>query len=501
MRALTLLLALWPAAARAYEFSITAETIGQGYQLRAGDDTLVNRRRITQYLGLDLYGLGPKDIYGRQLDRNQFYLSAQLRFDAELGDYDNFRELSGRTGQREIHQARLDLLWAYAGARNLGGFLDLKLGRQIQVDLFDFQSFDGLAIEARTPFHVAFEAWGGLRVSGSAPFDSLVYRTDGISLGGNTLGSLAARQEDALQPTFGLAAKLWGLRDVQARVSYQRTASFTGEPRPEAEPTSGVVDERVALTVRARLFGSVVPWVALRWDILGGRLGELQAGARFFLRPGHSIAAEYVFAAPTFDGDSIWNVFGSEAFNDARLVYDGAFGRLRVFARGFARFFAEHQTAYNGVKPELLALGPSLAAGGSAGARVDLGRGYLRLDGYYEDGYGGEKGGVDLAGRVRIFGSDDKGLGFEGRLSYVYFRNDLRELDQTHSFGVQGGLRWSLASGAVLHLLVEENVNRIYSSQLRLLALLDLAFLLGPRGNGFRRVRGFSATPVPGGAL
>jgi hypothetical protein len=427
-------------------------------------------------------------------------MSAQLRFDAELGDYDNLRELSGRTPQRELTQAKLDLMWAYAGASNLGGFLDLRLGRQILVDLFDFQAFDGLAVEARTPFHVALEAWGGLRVAGSAPFDSLVFRSDGVALGGNPAGGLGARQEEAYQPTFGIAAKLWGLRDVQARVSYLRTASFTGEPRPDAEPTSGVIDERVALTVRARLFKIVLPWAALRWDVLNGRLGELQAGARVFVRPGHSLAAEYVFAAPTFDGDSIWNVFGSEAFNDARVVYDGTFGRFRVFARAFARFFADHQTSYAGVDPGPLPIGPSVAAGGSAGARVDFWRGFVRLDGYYEDGYGGEKGGVDVAARVRVFGQDDKGLGFEGRVSYVYFKNDLRELNSAHSFGLQAGLRWAITQGAVFHILVEENVNRIYASQLRLLALLDLSFLLGPRGNGFSRVRGFSAAPMLAGA-
>jgi hypothetical protein len=493
MKPLLVLLALLPAAARGYEFAINAETIGQGYQLRAGNDALVNRRRITQYLSLDVYDLGPKDIYGRALERNQFYISMQLRFDSELGDYENLRELSGRTPQRELSQARLDLLWAHAGVRNLGGFMDLRLGRQIIVDLFDFQSFDGLAVEARTPFHLAFEAWGGLRVAGTAPFDSLVFRTDGVALGGNAAGSLAARQEEAYQPTFGIAAKLWGLRDIQARVSYLRTASFTGEPRPEAEPTSGVIDERVAVTVRGRLFGIVIPWAAMRWDILGGRLGELQAGARFFIKQAHSLAAEYVFAAPTFDGDSIWNVFGSEAFNDARLTYDGAFGRFRVFARGFARFFADHKTSYAGVDPGPLPIGPSLAAGGSAGARADFMRGFVRLDGYYEDGYGGEKGGVDASARVRVWGSDDKGLGFDGRISYIYF-------DQTHSFGLQAGVRWAITQGAVFHVLVEENTNRFYASQFRLLALLDLSFLLGPRGQGFSRVRGFSAMPIPGGA-
>jgi hypothetical protein len=217
--------------AHAYDFQIDAETIGQAYQLRAADDALVNRRRIAQYLGLHVFNLGPHDELGRPLPQNQFYLTVSMRLDADMGDYPQLTELTGRTPEHELNPEKLDLLYAYLGGRDVFGFIDFELGRQILIDLYDWYSFDGLHVTARTPFHVAAEVWGGLNVSGASVLDSPLYRVDGTALGGNEIGSLGARQEAELQPTFGVAARTFGLRFVQARLSYERTMSPTGEPR------------------------------------------------------------------------------------------------------------------------------------------------------------------------------------------------------------------------------------------------------------------------------
>jgi hypothetical protein len=223
VRALILALVLLPAVAHAYDFQIEAETVGQGYQLRAADDAVVNRRRLTQYLGLHLFNLGPTDEMGRPRPRNQFYITIGMRFDADFGEYPNIELPPGRTPEREVFPTRFDLLYAYLGGDSVFGFLDFKLGRQIMVDLFDYYAFDGLHVQARTPWHLAAEAWGGLNVSGLSIFDTPVYRVDGVALGGNPLGSLNARQEGELQPTFGVALRSYGYRDLSVRVSYMRT--------------------------------------------------------------------------------------------------------------------------------------------------------------------------------------------------------------------------------------------------------------------------------------
>jgi len=92
---------------------------------------------------------------------------------------------------------------------------------------------------------------------------------------------------------------------------------------------------------------------------------------------------------------------------------------------------------------------------------------------------------------VRLYG-DELGIRSgsvfaEGRLSYASFRDDIRPEDHADSFGVQAGIRWTPLDGISVHGLVEENVNRIYSSQLRLLALLDLSFWVGLKPRGIRK--------------
>jgi hypothetical protein len=470
--------------ARAYDFQVDAETIGQAYQLRAADDALVNRRRIAQYIGLHVYNLGPHDDLGRPLPNNQFYLTASMRFDADMGDFPQLTELNGRTPQHELFPEKLDLLYGYLGGRDVFGFIDFELGRQILIDMYDWYSFDGLHVTARMPYHVAAEVWGGLNVSGEGILDSPIYRVDGTALGGNENGSLAARQEDVLQPTFGVAARTYGLRFLQARLSYERTMSPTGDPRAPGEPGWGVVDEHVGLTARGNLWaGKLVPWFAFRYNILAGRLDELYAGARTqFGRQGVSV--EYVLAAPTFDGDSIWNVFASQAFDDIRVAYDVAFWKVRAYAQAFTRLFYDDNGTY-------------ASGGGNLGGRLALGtRGWVRLDGYYEDGYGGRRAGVDLATRIRLYGDDlgiRKGSVFaEGRLSYASFQDDSRPVDHAESFGLQAGLRWTPLDGISVHGLLEENVNRIYLSQLRVIALLDLSFWVGMKPRGIRRPQPWS---------
>jgi hypothetical protein len=472
--------------ARAYDFDIFSETIGQGYQLRSADDTLVNRRRIDQYLGLEVYNMGPRDVMGRPLERNQLYISTYMRFDADLGDYPNYRELSGRSEQREFQPTHFDMLWAYLGGRNIGGFLDFKLGRQVFLDLYDFRALDGLSLDFKTPFHVGLEVWGGLNVTGDAPVDSPIYRVDGVALGGNPIGSLGQRQEDALQPTFGFALHSIGVRDLNVRISYLRTMSFTGDPRQPGENDAGVIEEKLAVTARGRLLkGRLILWAGFRYDALAGVVDQIHGGARVQLDGArHGINLEYVYDFPTFDGDSIWNVFASEAFNDVRLSYDIALGRWRGYARGFARFFQNDKlTQSQHSLPTKLDAG--VAYGGSLGAWLDLKRGNVRLDAYYEDGYGGLRAGIDAAARVALWRDLQTGLVAEARLDYVHFQDDSRTIDHADSFGVQAGLRYSFVRGVMLHVLMEENVNRFYESQFRLLAVLDVSWWLGPRGGGY----------------
>jgi len=106
----------------------------------------------------------------------------------------------------------------------------------------------------------------------------------------------------------------------------------------------------------------------------------------------------------------------------------------------------------------------------------DRGRGFLRADGYWEDGYGGRKVGVDASARLGI----RRAFEIEGRLTGYEWRADATG-DAARSpndagvvFGAQAGGRWQLGRGVKLHLLAEDNVGTFYSSAFRGLAVVEV---------------------------
>ncbi|MSP63741.1 MAG: hypothetical protein EXR72_26025 [Myxococcales bacterium] len=481
MRLPLLALLLVAAPAWAYDIEIDSQTLGQGYQIAGGDGGLIARRRLDQYLGLHVWNLGPKDALGLPTARNQFYLTSSLRFSTDFGDYPK-TSWGGRDVSQELGSNRFDLLYLHVGANDLAGFLDIRLGRQIDVGEFDFTSYDGLSVEARTPWYVALHASGGLLVNGALPFDSPIFRPDGTAPSG-----LSVHDQD-YKPTLAVGARSFGFRDLDARFAYRHTwapAQHTQPNEAAVKATDGTTEERLAWSLRGRLWGGrIISWAGLRYSLLVAAVDHIEAGARFTLSPRHALQIEYLYSYPTFDGDSIWNLFVRKQFDDVRLAYDLGSGRLRGYARAFVRFFHEGDDLADRVSNSQPAGNPGgalsrLDAGGSLGARLDLSRGFVRADAYADAGYGGRKIGLDVATRLRLY---RELIAVEARLTYVNFANDIRPLDAGHSVGLQVGARLQLGRGILLHLLAEDNVNRFYASQLRLLAVLDLAFLLGSNG-------------------
>jgi hypothetical protein len=257
----------------------------------------------------------------------------------------------------------------------------------------------------------------------------------------------------------------------------------------------------------------------MRWNLLVGELDHLEAGVRFTISPRHALSLEYLYAYPTFDGDSIWNLFVRSRFDDLRLSYDVKLGPVRGYVRVFGRLFYDDGEltdrsctvvpvpSYCSGVGNTYALSQApvldrLDAGGNIGARLDVARGYVRADAYLELGYGGRRTGFDLSTRLRIWRQI---LFLEGRATYAYFMDDAQPLDAGHSFGGQLGARVQLGRGIALHVIGEDNVNSFYQSQLRFYAVLDLAFLLGSNGfsqgiprNGGPGMGGFGA-PLAGG--
>lgn len=492
----------------------------QAYELRTADPgaaqaSLVDRRRVTTYLGLFVSGLGAKDSDGLPALRNQFSVNLQLRFEADLGDFLCSigrtsigaalgclgKDKGGISTSPELTNYKPELLMAYVEGHSLGGWVDVRLGRQLQWELFDLRALDGLWLQARTPLYLAAEAFGGLSVNGALPIDSPVYVLDGTSrnVGLNLTSAEEQKPSQALQPTVGFAVRSHGLRDVQLRLSYRRTFSLLQdadaagcEPiaastrRQPCAPTLGTIEERLAFTAAGRLLdGRLQGWGGLRYDFENGRLDDSHLGLRGVLAPRHALVAEYRYSVPTWDGDSIFNVFAAEPFHELRLSYDGQpraaggtllrIGDLAVHARAFARLFRTSVRAGGTTVSEELAP----AFGGTLGARLSRRLGTVRLEAYGDGGYGGLRTGAELSGRLLLLRNT---LGLEGRALYLYWADDQRESNRSHSVALQAGVRYAIVRGVLIHLLAEDNINRFYTTQLRVMAMLDLSYYLGASG-------------------
>jgi hypothetical protein len=497
---------LFSASAAAYDFDIDASTTAQGYQLRwtrfSEQNRFLNRRRLTQSLGLDVWNiLEPEPdanvtrLHPPPLAPFDLYVAVALRLDHDFSEYTQgtVRYMQGSAPIIESATSTvpelagqsfaLDALYAVVGARRILGFLDAALGRQIVVDSLDWISFDGLSLRARTPWHVALSAFGGWMVRDSSPAATGAREPDGTSASQCTAFSAdtgvyeaapECRQRDEPMPVVGLAAETTGLRAISARIAYRRafsrTADIYADTRGEA-PAWGVNEEVLSASARAVLVdGAVVPWAAARWSFLLHAVDQANAGVRLGA-PEWSVTPELSYSLPTFDGDSIFNVFTIDPYWEARVtgdVWPGQ-GKLRGYVRAFWRRFLSDETGT--LLPGESVPGPD-AFGVDVGGRWRERQVTARLDLFYEDGYGGRRAGGDASGRWQAL----RDVEIEGRLSLIGFRDDLLADGEGVSFGAQAGARWVLGQGVALHVLAEENFNRQDASQFRLVAVLDLAF-------------------------
>jgi hypothetical protein len=516
--------------AAGYEFAVRARSIGQLYELRSfrlvGPDVVLGRRRFVQTLGLDVWDIGGLDAERRRRGERRrgptVAFTGYLRLDHDFGDWTLGRIDLGNDAIDAIDAVpeladsavALDLLYGYVSVDDLAGRVDLRIGRQLSVDALDWWSMDGVTARVRLPGHVLVEVFGGLRVRDASPFGVSAVELDGTGgadcreyVEGPTPGTGAWQlvdrslvienqalrsdleycpQREQLMPTGGIAVEAHGLRALHARAVYRRSQSPTVGLIGDADrlrypdlglypddfgqaPDWGVNEERVAAEVRYHIGvgdrGQIAPWAAARYSLVHGLLDEAAAGVR--LRWGdHAIEPELAYAVPTFDGDSIFNVFAIAPTSDARLSWQLAprGGRLRANATGWLRRY------HSG--PDFL--GVAYAAGATAGGELALGRLGLRLDLVHDDGYGGRRSGGTAIARWR---QSDR-LTTAARLSLLDVASDEAASVRIDALtgAAQTSATWQLADGVAVHAAVESSADRYTPFQVRAVGVLDLAF-------------------------
>ncbi len=498
-----------------------------------GPSQRLSRRRITQSLQLHLWDLtgrlDGRSLYGAKPRAGaNLYFTSYVRVDQDFGSFSSGQlQLGGRTQdaldvipelQRNVLQ--LDVLYAYAGAEGLlGGRVDVYLGRLLEVQSLDWFSLDGLKIDTHLPSHIGVSVFGGLRVRENSPLGSDSFALDGTSsalceeyVEGALPGSGAWRPIDGLpfrdnspflsdsevcpqrnvsMPTVGASIFLDGVASLQGQLSYRRTQSrsvgLIGEPdRLDFEdvglypneagqtPSWGVNEEVLALSVRAPVDLSekvqLVPYAAARYSLLHGLINEAHLGTKL-TRNAHSLESEFFYSVPTFDGDSIFNVFSTEPYSDLRTTWE--FSPKDSLWSGYLRGWGRR---FHGEGSQLSAepaASTEYAGGTQVGGQYQWQRDrILRVDGFHEDGYGGLRSG----GYARLRWQWTQKTRFSARMSGIYVDDDRRSDLYGVNWGTQLGTSYQVHKGVNTSIRLEQNSNRLHTFQLAIFAFVDLAF-------------------------
>jgi hypothetical protein len=506
--------------ADAYEFEVVARTIGQGFELRSfrlfGGDVILSRRRFTQGLGLEIRDIGNLARPDRRGVTVGF--SSYLRVDHDFGDWTmgeldrDGRAIDAIDAIPELTSSSLaiDLLYAYVRVDGLaGGRVALRAGRLIELDRFDAWAWDGALARVHTPWHVGVEVAGGLRVRDASPIAPASYELDGTQgadcteyVEGATPGSGSWQiidrsrvpgtspfvadldycpQREVVMPAFAVAVETERIRAWHARLGYRRSMSPTvgviGEvdrldfpdvglyPNENGQaPGWGVNEEQLSLSADGR-WGRVAPWAGARWSLLHAAVADAAVGARVAIGE-HSIEPELAYARPIFDGDSVWSAFVTYPSLDARVGWRWKRGPWRAHAQTWLRRYD---------------LGDGSASAGGADARADWRRRDLTLGvaGLADGGWGGRRAGGTLRAEWRRTRYSTYGA----RAGLLRVVDEAGRVDPTTAPDpgrIHGSVSlagtWHVLEGVAFRAVAEGTSSRQTPAELRLLAVLDLAF-------------------------
>ena len=452
-----------------------ATVSSQTYQLRDAGDRALTVSRLDTYLRLFVLDLLPKKERVGGREPVQMHFVAGMRLRADLGDYTRKWDRSF-----QVHGAEgginpvFELLYAHLAVTDLAGFIDLRLGRQFHLDPMDFYGFDGLQARFRLPFHVALETVAGLRQAGlfgTAFADPKAFLLQGLD---NT------DQHPGWMPMVGVAVETHGLSFLTLRLAYRAVWHILDKNNPGRiypEATGEEIPGTQLTEQQLSAFGTATFWKqrleifgGLRYSPLTARLVEAQGGVAARLGPVR-LRVEYVMDVPNFDGDSIFNIFNTQPYQEARFWYEHRFSaRWTAYLRASLRLFSGGSS--DALYPEEQKLA-QLDAGGGLGAAYLGKRQTARLDLYWQEGYGGRTLGAYGQYLHQVV---PDWLALEGRAVVAYWDDHLSVTPLGVTAGLSVGAQLQLTRLVALHLLVEDNFGTYNKSDLRLYALLNISW-------------------------
>jgi hypothetical protein len=499
------------APAHAIEPELTSDTAAQFYDVRSPTgQTSLDRTRFTSTLGVNLYDILGQDTPGRGYrDGPEIDFRARVRYDADYG-------ISGTETDPTNYQSfvpgladtsgLVDVMYAYIeGRRLLHGVVSFKLGRQYMVDSLGWWSFDGAEIKATLPYYFAVEGYGGLEVRGGLPLSTARFEAGGVWRGNrnNFDPSLYPQFQPAdVAPAVGAAIESSGVTWLHSRLTYRRVydtgsvgvAEFANPNLPPGVNSTydqtRISTDKLGYAVEAdlRKFGAVK--AGLAYDLYNVRFSQIYGSLDVYATKRLTLSADYDFYAPSYDADSIWNVFASEPINDVSLRGSYVKGHLALSAGAHARIYdIDTSNANTGAAPSSNPpsspnlTGPTYGTyptnghpfdeGGDIGAKYKWGEGNVGLRAAADVGDAGDRIGGDLSGQ-RVL--ETRYL-FAGRLGVWQWNDKIRADRDATNFGYMLGVGYRFAPRCQTMFEWQQDMNRLVGVRFR--ALLTLSVAIG----------------------
>jgi len=481
-----------PTSALAVDADVQSDTAAQFYDVRSPTgETILNRRRATSTLsvsGYELMDTPPNDPYAPDL-----LFRARLRYDADYGqsgaesDVTNFGRLVPGLQPQQI-----DLMYGYIEGRKFArGWLGFKLGRQYMTDMLGWYSFDGGEVKATTPYYFAVEAYGGTEVRNGMPLAASTFESDGVwrgSRAGYDASLYPSYQPADVAPVFGAAVESAGVTWLHSRLTYRRamntgtvnTSEFaSGLFTPAQYSGTRVSSEKLGYSIDAEWAKVGSARAGLIYDLYDAKFASMNANLDAFLGHGLTVGLDYQFYQPTFDADSIWNIFMSEPLNDigARAVFEAS-DHVALSAGGHARIYTV-QTSEAPASTQAFTVPGSyfpsnplgFDGGGDFAARYKYGEGSLGVRASGNFGQAGDRVGGDITGE-RVF---ETRYVVQGRVNVWQWDDKLRPDRDATSVGYVAGVGYRFAPRSQAMFDFQHDVNRIAGQRFRAMIWLTLA--------------------------
>jgi hypothetical protein len=358
-----------PLLARPAAYDVDARTEAQIYAIPratadAGRFTFLPVRRLVEVLDVAGFEVVPGEDSG---------LALSLRIDADFGL--TAAEASALDGGR---QAALQLLAGRLWWKGMaGGRVDVVLGRVTAQDPVALWAFDGASVTVRPAEFLALTAFGGLRVEGASWLASPAFAPDGVrpsdsrrlGLGVPEFPCTAVPERNCADPTLDDPAPTFGARLAVTKLPVGLASGAEVEYRRTLR-AGGIIEERLAGGLSS-VVGPVSLDGAAEWDLYLARATTIRGAVRFGLLHWLTLGAEARHWHPSFSADSIFDVYDTSPWTEARLSADVAPARwLRLRASGGLAWveptgFGEAAFSDRGGSSPEAALGATADAGGT----------------------------------------------------------------------------------------------------------------------------------------